>query len=85
MWAALFGLALLSTALAYLFYFRVLRTAGATNVSLVTVMSPVWAIALGVAVLGETLEPRSIAGFALIGVGLALVDGRLLMKLRRPA
>jgi drug/metabolite transporter (DMT)-like permease len=83
-WAALAGLALLSTALAYLLYFRILAAAGATNLLLVTFLIPVTASLLGALVLGETLEPRHFAGMALIGAGLALIDGRM-VGLLRPA
>lgn len=75
--AAVLGLALLSTALAYIIYFRILSTAGATNLLLVTFLIPVSAILLGVLVLGETLQPKHFAGMALIAIGLAAVDGRL--------
>lgn len=81
-WAAVIALALVSTALAYVIYFRILSTAGATNLSLVTFLVPVSAIILGIALLGETLHLRHIAGMALIGVGLAVIDGRLLDRLR---
>ncbi|TAJ89614.1 DMT family transporter [Reyranella sp.] len=77
-WASLAGLALLSTALAYVLYFRILAAAGATNLLLVTFLIPVTAILLGVAVLGEHLLPRHFAGMALIGLSLAAIDGRLL-------
>ena len=76
-WGAVVGLALLSTALAYLLYFRILARAGATNLLVVTFLIPVSAIALGAAVLGERLAPLHFAGMALIGLGLALIDGRL--------
>ncbi|GIL02082.1 MAG: ABC transporter permease [Alphaproteobacteria bacterium] len=76
-WAALIGLAVLSTALAYVLYFRILAAAGATNVLLVTLLVPVSAILLGWLVLDERLEPRHFAGMALIGAGLAAIDGRL--------
>ena len=76
-WAALAGLALLSTALAYVLYFRILAAAGATNLLLVTFLIPITAILLGAIVLGEQLEPRHFAGLALIGVGLTLIDGRI--------
>ena len=79
---ALIGLALLSTALAYVLYFRILEAAGATNLLLVTFLIPVTAILLGALVLGERLEPRHFAGMALIGVGLALIDGRIAGLLR---
>ncbi len=39
-WSALVGIALLSTALAYMLYFRILATAGATNLLLVTFLLP---------------------------------------------
>lgn len=79
---ALAGLALLSTALAYVLYFRILEAAGATNLLLVTFLIPVTAILLGAAFLGERLEPRHFAGMALIGVGLVLIDRRIAGLLR---
>lgn len=81
--AALLGLAVLSTALAYGLYFRLLATAGAVNLLLVTFLIPVSALALGVLVLGESLLPRHLAGMALIALGLAALDGRLGRTLRR--
>lgn len=81
-WAALAGLALLSTALAYVLYFRILAAAGATNLLLVTFLIPVTAILLGAAFLGERLELRQFAGMALIGLGLAAIDGRITARLR---
>jgi drug/metabolite transporter (DMT)-like permease len=83
-WAALLGIGLLSTALAYVLYFRILAAAGATNLLLVTFLIPVSAILLGALVLGERLQPKHFAGMALIGVGLAAIDGRLPRALRRP-
>ena len=76
-WVAVLGLGLLSTALAYVLYFRILATAGATNVLLVTLLVPVSAIMLGALVLGERLLPRHFLGMALIGLGLMFIDGRL--------
>ena len=81
--AALAGAAALSTALAYVIYFRILATAGATNLLLVTFLIPVSAILLGTIFLGETLLLRHMAGMALIGVGLAAIDGRLWRLLDR--
>lgn len=74
---ALAGLALLSTALAYVLYFRILAAAGATNLLLVTFLIPVSAILLGWVFLGERLEIHHFAGMALIGAGLALIDGQI--------
>jgi drug/metabolite transporter (DMT)-like permease len=75
-WVAILGLALLSTALAYILYFRILATAGATNLLLVTFLIPVSAILLGVAMLGERLYLEQVVGMLLIGLGLAAIDGR---------
>ena len=82
-WAAVVALALLSTALAYVLYFRILASAGATNLLLVTFLIPVSAIVLGASLLGEQLEPKHFAGMALIGLGLAAIDGRALGWLAR--
>jgi drug/metabolite transporter (DMT)-like permease len=75
---AVLGIAALSTALAYVLYFRILSTAGATNLLLVTFLIPVSAILLGSLVLGERLDAAHFVGMALIGAGLAAIDGRLL-------
>ena len=76
-WAAIIGLALLATALAYILFFRILASAGAVNLMLVTFLIPVSAILLGMAFLGESLAPMDFIGMALIGLGLAAIDGRL--------
>ena len=74
--AAVVALALLSTAVAYILFFRLLASAGATNIMLVTFLVPVSAILLGATILGERLDPEHFAGMALIGLGLAAIDGR---------
>jgi drug/metabolite transporter (DMT)-like permease len=81
-WAALIALALFCTSLAYILYFRLLASAGATNSLLVTFLIPVSAILLGTLILHESLEPRHFLGMALIGLGLAAIDGRLLRRRR---
>jgi drug/metabolite transporter (DMT)-like permease len=77
-WLALLGLAIISTALGYIVYFRILATAGATNLLLVTLLMPAIAVALGAYVLGERLAPRHLGGLALVAAGLAVIDGRAL-------
>jgi drug/metabolite transporter (DMT)-like permease len=77
-WGALLGLALLSTALGFVIYFRVLATAGATNVMLVTLVMPIVALLAGSLILGEPVTGIALAGMALIGAGLLVIDGRLL-------
>jgi drug/metabolite transporter (DMT)-like permease len=81
-WGAVAGLALLSTALAYIVYFRLLATAGATNLLLVTFLIPVSALLLGGLALGERPDGTAFAGMALIFLGLAAVDGRVLARLK---
>lgn len=76
-WLAILGLAVLSTALAYILYFRILATAGATNVLLVTLLVPVSAILLGTTFLGEQLELKHMFGMGLISLGLLSIDGRV--------
>jgi drug/metabolite transporter (DMT)-like permease len=81
-WLALFGIAALSTALAYVVFFRVLVRSGATNVMLVTLLIPVTAIVAGYLLLGEPLSTRELVGAAFIGGALVVIDGRLLARLR---
>ncbi|HYD12629.1 MAG TPA: EamA family transporter [Allosphingosinicella sp.] len=83
-WLALAGLALFCTSLAYILYFRLLASAGATNSLLVTFLIPVTAILLGALFLGERLEARSFVGMALIAAGLAAIDGRLFRRRAAP-
>jgi len=80
-WSAIAGIALLSTALAYVIFFRVLASAGATNLMLVTFLIPISAILLGSLFLGERLAVRHGLGMALIAAGLAAIDGRLFARL----
>ena len=80
---SLVGLGVLSTAFAYILFFRILSAAGATNLSIVTFLIPVSAIILGILFLDEVLEPKHIVGMALIGAGLACIDGRMLRVFRR--
>jgi len=83
---AIVSLAVASTALAYLIYFRVLETAGAVNAALVTLLVPLTAIFLGTVFLDEELAVRHYVGMALILVGLIAVDGRLMARIRnKPA
>jgi drug/metabolite transporter (DMT)-like permease len=82
-WFAVLGLAALSTALAYIVFFQILRRSGATNVMLVTLLVPVTAILLGSLVLGEQISPREIAGALVIGSALLLIDGRVLKLFQR--
>ena len=76
-WGALIGLASLSTALAYVLYFAILARAGAANLLLVTLLIPPFAVGLGVLFLDEQMKLEALIGFAIIGLGFAVTDGRL--------
>lgn len=80
---ALGGLAFFSTVIAYILYFRLIASAGATNAALVTFLIPISAILLGVTILGETFTGLQAAGMALIGLGLLVMDGRLFARRRK--
>jgi drug/metabolite transporter (DMT)-like permease len=74
---AVLGVGILSTALAYVIFFRIMASAGPTNVMLVTLLIPFSSILLGTLLLGEHLELRQIVGALIIGSGLLVIDGRM--------
>lgn len=78
---AVFGLGLVCSALAYILFFRILTSAGATNVQLVTLFIPFSASSLGIVFLGEPFSWRLAAGIVIVSTAALLIDGRL--RLRR--
>ena len=82
-WGAIIALALLCSAFAYVLYFRLIDSAGATNALLVTLLVPPVAILLGGLFLNETLAQQDFLGLGLIALGLAAIDGRVLNFFRR--
>ncbi|SHH21935.1 DMT family transporter [Marivita hallyeonensis] len=76
-WAAIGYYAIIATAFAYLLYYRVLGMAGSGNLMLVTLLIPPVAITLGAIVRNETLHPGEYLGFAILALGLSIIDGRL--------
>ena len=82
-WLSILALAIFSTAFAYILFFRILSSSGATNVVLVTFLAPVTASLLGWLMLDEQLQAKHFIGMACIGLGLAIIDGRLWAKVRR--
>jgi drug/metabolite transporter (DMT)-like permease len=81
-WAAMLGIGLASTSFAFLLMYRLLPRVGATNFTITTFIAPISAIILGVTILGEVLSPIEIAGVAVIFLGLVIMDGRLVRRLR---
>ena len=84
-WLSILGLAVVCTAFAYILYFRILASAGANNLALVTLLVPVTAILLGTLFLGEQLSLSHALGMLLIASGLFVIDDRLWQRLTRKA
>ncbi|MEX0368071.1 MAG: DMT family transporter [Ruegeria sp.] len=74
-WIAIAYYSLIATAGAYLLYYRVLAMAGSGNLMLVTLLIPPVAILLGAWVRDEALSPNAFAGFALLALGLMILNG----------
>jgi len=75
------GLSLLCTAVAYILFFTIIKRAGSTNISLVTFLVPISAMILGATLLKEQITSNHIMGMLVIGLGLALIDGRIPAKM----
>jgi drug/metabolite transporter (DMT)-like permease len=73
---AVVWLGLLGSGAAYLIFFRILRSWGATRTSMVAYLLPIWGIVLGALVLSEPIDVRLIAGTALVIAGIGLVNMR---------
>lgn len=79
---SIIALAVICTAFAYILFFKILKSAGAVNVSLVTFLVPISAIIFGIIILNEQLEIYHLAGMLSIAAGLAIIDGRLQRKFK---
>jgi len=84
-WVAMILLALVCTAFAYVLFFKLIASAGATNALLVTLLVPPVAIIFGAILLGEALTGGQFLGLAFIALGLAVIDGRIFAAIRRRA
>ena len=82
-WMAVLVLAVFTTAFAFILYFNLIASAGATNASLVTLLVPVSAIILSAVFLDERLEPFEFAGMASIMASLIIIDGRGVRRQRQ--
>lgn len=69
------GLALLSTAVAYLIYFRLIENVGPTSTVTVTLLVPVFGLVFGVLLLGEPFGPGTLAGLGIILSSVVLITG----------
>lgn len=75
--AAVLALGLLSTAIAYILFFRIMAEAGSNNAMLVTLLIPISGITLGALRFGEALTLNQIIGAAIVAASLLVIDGRL--------
>jgi drug/metabolite transporter (DMT)-like permease len=76
-WASVAWLGIVGSAIAYLFFFRIVRAWGATRTTMVTYVIPVVGIVLGVLILGETLHPEEVVGAALVIAGVVLANAAI--------
>lgn len=81
-WLAVLGLALVSTTVAFIFYYRLIADVGPVKAITVTLLVPVFGMFWGVLLLGEPLTPGRLAGCAIILAGCALILG--LVRLPQP-
>ncbi len=81
--SAIMGLVIFSTVIAFILFFRLIASAGATNATLVTFLIPISAVLLGVSFLGEEFSGLQFIGMTLIGLGIIVMDGRIYYLLRR--
>ncbi len=84
-WAAISYYAIVATAFAYLLYYRVLGMAGTGNTMLCTLLVAPVAIILGAVILGEDLSLQAYAGFALLALGLLVLNGTVSLRRSRTA
>jgi drug/metabolite transporter (DMT)-like permease len=74
-WAATFALAFLSTAIAFIWYYRLIADVGPVRSITVTLLVPVFGMLWGALLLGEAVTPGRVAGCAIILAGCSLILG----------
>ena len=74
---SLVALAVIGTAMAFVVYYKIIEVAGATYLSMVTYILPVFGVLLGVLILNEQLTWNAYVGCGLILSGVMVVNGRL--------
>jgi len=84
-WMAVAGLAVVSTTLAFIYYYRLIADIGPVKASTVTLLVPVFGMIWGVLLLGEPLTPGRVAGCSIILLGCALILGLVRIPWRQPA
>ena len=69
------GLAVPSTAVAYILYFRLIESVGPTSTVIVTFLVPVFGLLFGVLLLGEPFGLGTLAGLGIVLLSVALDTG----------
>ena len=70
---ALFYLAIVGSVLAFLLYYWLMHNMDVTKTMLIALVTPVFAVTLGMLVLNEALNWRTFAGGAMIMLGIGLI------------
>ena len=81
-WAATACLAFFSTAIAFIWYYRLIADVGPVKSITVTLLVPIFGMLWGVIFLGEPVSPGRIAGCAIILAGCSLILGLVRNPLR---
>ena len=68
-WAAIIGLAVICTAIAFVLFFALIDNIGPARATLITFVNPAVAVALGAIVLGEQITLATMGGFCLVVTG----------------
>jgi drug/metabolite transporter (DMT)-like permease len=84
-WIAMLGLAIFSTTLAFILYYRLIADVGPVKAITVTLLVPIFGMVWGIMFLGEPLSPGRIAGCMVILAGCSLILGLVRLPFRRAA
>jgi len=84
-WVSVAGLAIVSTAIAFILYYRLIADVGPVKAITVTLLVPIFGMLWGVLFLGEPVTPGRIAGCAIILAGCSLILGLVRAPRLRPA
>jgi drug/metabolite transporter (DMT)-like permease len=74
-WASVLGLAVVSTAFAFILYYRLIADVGPVKAITVTLLVPIFGMVWGVLFLGEAVTPGRVAGCLIILAGCSLILG----------
>ena len=79
---AIVALAIFSTSLAYLLYFRLIQNIGSTKALTVTYLVPIFAMLWGSLILGEVITMPMVSGCGLILLGTAIANDIFVTRLK---